>query len=334
MPQCVSVLMPVYNAEAHLHEAIESILRQTHRDIEFLILDDGSTDRSPEIAASFKDSRIRLIQNEANLKIVRTLNRGIELAQGDYMARMDSDDIADPERFATQLQFLQSHPDIAGVGARIRTTHGTIWKHPLDPQELFASNYFVNSLCHPTLFIRSEVLRDPAFRYDEAYLYAEEWELWFRIMRKYKLANVRNVLLEVRRFEQSSSSRRFRPEQIAAIFRLFHREWAQLSDDLTVDEIDAIVHHQSLGEPPATVEELRRQGLLLVQKAAPALRRRFSRRVVAKIINRQLYRLHTSAKLATGATVKAYLRTVGCAEHFLKPALSTGLAAFLWKRAR
>src|SRR5688572_53842 len=124
MPQpLVTVLMPVYNAERFLSEAIDSILQQSLTDFEFLIIDDGSTDCSREIINAYKDDRIRLVQNESNLAITASLNKGIHLARASLIARMDADDISYPERLQKQYNYLSNHPDCAllSTSARVIT---------------------------------------------------------------------------------------------------------------------------------------------------------------------------------------------------------------------
>ena len=108
----VTVLMPVYNGEIYLKQAIESILHQTLSDFEFLIINDGSTDASVEIIQSIKDPSIRLLHNRTNLTLVPTLNKGLELARGEYVARMDCDDISLPERLAKQVEFMDRFRDV------------------------------------------------------------------------------------------------------------------------------------------------------------------------------------------------------------------------------
>src|SRR5690242_1454586 len=109
----LTVLMPVYNAERFLREAIDSILAQSLQQFEFLIIDDGSTDSSVDIIRSYTDSRIRFIQNERNLGISATLNKGIELSKTELIARMDADDISYPTRLEKQYQYFLTHPDCA-----------------------------------------------------------------------------------------------------------------------------------------------------------------------------------------------------------------------------
>src|SRR5580698_9685158 len=106
----VTVLMPVYNGEKYIKEALESILQQTFIDFEFLIINDGSTDNSVSIIKSFNDNRIRLIHNEKNSGLVYSLNKGIGLSNGEYIARMDCDDVSIPERLEKQVGFLNSNP--------------------------------------------------------------------------------------------------------------------------------------------------------------------------------------------------------------------------------
>ena len=103
----VSVLMAVYNGEKYLLEAIESILNQTYTNFEFLIINDGSTDSTEEIILSYSDQRIRYIKNEQNLKLIASLNKGLDLAKGKYIARMDADDISLPDRLEKQVNFLE-----------------------------------------------------------------------------------------------------------------------------------------------------------------------------------------------------------------------------------
>jgi glycosyltransferase involved in cell wall biosynthesis len=111
----ITVLVPVYNGEPYVGEAIGSILAQTLYEYELLIIDDGSTDRTTEIVRSFRDKRIRLVRNGENRGLIATLNHGVEIARGKYIARMDSDDISHPERLEKQFQFMKQHQDIQNM---------------------------------------------------------------------------------------------------------------------------------------------------------------------------------------------------------------------------
>ena len=115
MPK-VTVLMAVYNGERYLRDAVESILCQTFRDFQFLIINDGSTDNTRDLILSYDDARIVLVDSEHNVGQTRSLNRGLELAAGELIARQDADDISEPDRLAKQVAFLERHPEVALLG--------------------------------------------------------------------------------------------------------------------------------------------------------------------------------------------------------------------------
>lgn len=205
----VTVLMPVYNGEKYLCETIESILGQSFTDFEFLIIDDGSKDKSAEIIFSFDDPRIRYVKNETNKGLPTTLNIGIDLARGEYIARMDADDISLPERLHEQVSFMRSHPEIAVCGAWIRTigrTKSSINKYFTDSEEIRASLLFNTSLAHPSVMIRKSMLTSNNLRYDPADLHFEDYDLWVRLCNYGKLANIPKVVL-LYRVHASSVSR-------------------------------------------------------------------------------------------------------------------------------
>ena len=197
----VTVLMPVYNGVQHLREAIESILGQTFRDYEFLIINDGSTDASESIIRSYDDPRIRLVNNETNLKLIATLNKGLGLARGEYVARMDCDDISLPERLQKQLSFLDSNSSVAIVGSWCRTIGGEktkLLRYPQNRDKLKCSLLFGSPLAHPTVIFRRELFQRHAFWYDPAFLHAEDYELWVRVAESFDLGMLPEVLLRYR----------------------------------------------------------------------------------------------------------------------------------------
>ncbi len=146
----ISVVMPVYNSEKYLEEAINSILNQTFTDFEFIILNDGSTDKTEDIILSYSDSRILYIKNKTNLQIVKTLNKGIELASGKYIARMDSDDISSPERFEKLIEFMENNHEIDICSTWLETfgNRKKIWKNPLSHEEIKATLLFNSAKVH------------------------------------------------------------------------------------------------------------------------------------------------------------------------------------------
>src|SRR5690606_37374672 len=123
MPR-VTVLLAVHNGERYIQEAIDSILAQTFGDFELLIVNDGSTDATRDLVLSYSDDRIRLVDNDHNIGLPKSLNRGLRLAKGRYIARLDADDISEPDRLAAQVSFLQANPDVAMVGSWYRKIDG------------------------------------------------------------------------------------------------------------------------------------------------------------------------------------------------------------------
>lgn len=204
----ITVLMPVYNGEQFLPETIESVQAQTCTDWEFLILDDGSTDRSAEIVRQYaeKDDRIRFVQNEHNMGVARTLNRGLSLARGAYIARVDADDPLYRTRLAAQSAFLDAHPEVGVLGS------GSVWERPdttfihfpgaASDAQIKADFPFENRLAHSTLMIRKSVLDETGMQYDPNYK-LEDYELWTRLARHTQFAVLRQPLIKHREYDGS-----------------------------------------------------------------------------------------------------------------------------------
>jgi glycosyltransferase involved in cell wall biosynthesis len=207
----VTVLMPVYNGERYVHEAISSILNQTFQDFELLIVNDGSTDNSINIIDSFNDKRIRVIHNEANIKLIATLNKGLSLAKGQYIARMDCDDISLPKRLEKQFIFMESNPDVAMVGSWIKVVneYGGLTRSIkyLTPAEYISSVLlFANCFAHPSIFIRSSSLQEN--RYLDSFLHAEDYDLWVRLASCYKVSNLQQFLVKYREHAAGITSKK------------------------------------------------------------------------------------------------------------------------------
>jgi glycosyltransferase involved in cell wall biosynthesis len=198
----VTVVIPVYNREKYLAAAIDSILAQTFTDFGLLVIDDGSADGSVEIVRSYRDPRIRLVCNETNLGVPKTRNRGIQLARGEYLAFLDSDDWAYPERLAKQVAFLDSHPDYAAVGAWIawmdEEGHSLrrVKRKPVSPDEIAAQRLFRQGIENSASMAQTAVLREYGHR--EEYDLSEDFDLWARIAAKHKLATLPEVLVRRR----------------------------------------------------------------------------------------------------------------------------------------
>ncbi|MDB6174798.1 MAG: hypothetical protein JWL59_4109 [Chthoniobacteraceae bacterium] len=219
----VTVLMPVYNCARYLNAAIESILAQTHRDFEFLIIDDASTDSSLSIIEAYSDRRIRVVRNPANLGLTRSLNIGLRLASGEFIARQDGDDISMPERLATQLAFLEKNADVALVGsqARLLDEFGRSRGRrdlPLEPASIRWANLFENPIPHSSVMFRTRIVRDEFGGYDETFGCCQDYELWSRLMARYPVWNLPGRLAGLR--EHSASVTATRKEEASRLVRL------------------------------------------------------------------------------------------------------------------
>ena len=208
MPK-ISVIMSAYNAEKYIKEAIDSILNQTFKDFEFIIIDDGSSDSTKNIILSYKDSRIRFIENKSNIGLTKSLNKGLKVAKGEYIARVDVDDPSMLERFEKQVGFLDIHKNTAVVGSWIQVineesgkTH--VLKNSCNPAIIKWTHIFKNQIAHSSAFFRKKIVEEVGY-YKEEYRHAQDFDLWFRISRKYKMANIPEPLIKYRIHAKSIS---------------------------------------------------------------------------------------------------------------------------------
>ena len=206
----VSVLMPVYNGEKFIAAAIESILAQSYRNFELLVVDDGSTDATPSILADYtrRDHRLAIIRNSRNLGIVKSLNKGIARCRGRYIVRMDSDDLAVSDRIEKQIAVMEQNPQIVASGGSVRYIdaqgydQGVIRKSTPSDSLLWA-----NPLLHPTVIIRKSALR---CHYQEKYRYAEDYFLWLSLSRHGQLHAIPDVLLAYRISREATRVKRLK----------------------------------------------------------------------------------------------------------------------------
>lgn len=238
----VTVFMAVYNREALVGEAVASILRQSFRDFELLVIDDGSCDGSAEVVDRLADPRIRLVRQPENLGIPRTRNHGLALARGEYLAILDSDDVAFPERLRKQVAFLDRHPEIAAVGGwatRIRADGRRKLPvvRPIGSRAIRARVLFTTCFKNPTMMGRTAAMRE--FGYREEFVICQDIDLWSRMSAKYPLANLPEFLI---RYRLGGTS-----HQDAALAALMKKRTAadQLRDlGLAFDEADLDRHHR------------------------------------------------------------------------------------------
>lgn len=198
----VSVLMPVYNAETYLREAIDSILCQSFKDFEFVIINDGSTDSSVEIIESYIDDRIKLIHNASNVGLIKTLNIGLEVCKGEYIVRMDSDDISLPTRIALQVGFMDSNPAIGVLGSWFEDfgehIEPKIVKYATSDSEIRIRHLYQTHIAHPTAVIRTNLIHKYGLKFDPEYVYGEDYHFWVKVSANCKLSNYPEVLVKKR----------------------------------------------------------------------------------------------------------------------------------------
>ena len=209
----ISVLMSVFNAEKHLAGALRSILAQTFRDFECITVDDGSTDRSLSLLQRFakEDSRIKIV-SRPNTGIVGALNDGLAVAQGEFVARMDADDLSLPDRLSIQLRYMEAHPEIVAIGCGVRMVdpggaplkdfHGGCDSQTLRRELMAAKNI---AIIHPTLMVRRDTLcRLGGYR--PQYNLVEDLDLFLRLLDEGEIANVPEILLDYRQHFASTNS--------------------------------------------------------------------------------------------------------------------------------
>lgn len=268
----VTVLMPCYNAMPFLTEALESIIHQTYTNLEILCINDGSSDETGEALERYakQDKRIRIVHNETNLKLIKTLNKGVSLATGEYIARMDADDIAVKDRIQTQVDYLEYYPEIDGVssGSYNISEDGKVFSENIPRNysplgSLFASFMFV-PISHPLVMLKVDVFKDNNFLEETQTIHTEDYELWSRLLRKgYKIANIREKLLYYR-VRAQSVSRKYSEQQDVNFVECAKRHYeAYAGLAYSTKCVNVLVNR--IGKNSLTVEDLK-TGLMEMKK--------------------------------------------------------------------
>ncbi|MES2964008.1 MAG: glycosyltransferase, partial [Bdellovibrionota bacterium] len=267
----VTVVLPVFNGERFIRDAVESILSQTLEDFELIVIDDGSTDRTPEILSLLKDDRLSVHRNDTNLKLISSLNRGLVLARGEFIARMDADDISKPERLAKQVAFLDSHPDIDLVGTDILVFESDpddgvrLMPPPVTSAQIRWELLRVSCLYHPTVMMRRSIF-DSEKAYDPTFTHSEDYELWLRLSRTRKLWNIIEPLLLYRRHENSISRTQAITQRERAEAALAHEIEVRIGIRPSRAVTGPLMQPWSLGSLES-VDEFRRIFPLLVEES-------------------------------------------------------------------
>lgn len=238
----VSVIMAAYNAEAHIKASIESILNQTFKDFELIIIDDCSTDNTYQIITSYQDKRIRLYRNEVNVGLTVNLNKGIDLSNGKYIARMDSDDISLPSRFQLQYRFMEEHPDVGVCGTWLEVfgDYSAIVKYKTTHREIALQFLYECHIVHPTVIMRKEVMIKNNILYNPQFVTAQDYDLFIRMSRVTKLANIPEALVHYRVHSESISTKK-RELQLQNRNKIIANQFLQMGVTVTDKELDRFI---------------------------------------------------------------------------------------------
>ena len=209
---CISVVVSAYNSEKYIGYTIKSILKQSFRDFELLIVDDASTDETYKIISSFTDSRIKIFRNDKNVGLTKNINFCIQKAKGKYIARIDSDDICTIDRLAIQYAFMESNPniDVVGSDAYLINESGKILgvtKEVYTDRDIKQKSIFMNPMIHPTIMVRSNLIKD--YMYDEQFRVCQDYDLWVRMIPNCEFRNLDKPLIYYR-LNKDGSTRRAR----------------------------------------------------------------------------------------------------------------------------
>ncbi len=241
----ISVVMPTFNDGQYLREAIDSILGQTFKDFEFIIINDCSNDVTENIINSYKDDRIRYLKNEANYGNTITRNRGMKAAIGKYIAIMDSDDISVPKRLALQYQYLEKHPEIGILGGSEIFFDENSWfyrRYPPDPEYIKSFLFFKNAVGQPTVMLRREIISKYQLYYNPDYENGEDFDIWYRAAIKgVRISNLKKVMLYYRQSESQMSHPANAIARVETLKTYFRDKLSMLG--LVFDEVNFISLH-------------------------------------------------------------------------------------------
>lgn len=243
MPK-ISVILPAYNAEKYIKEALDSILSQTFADFELIVLNDCSQDSTEEIILSYEDPRIVYVKNEENLGVARTLNKGLALAKGEYIARMDADDISLPQRFQKQVEYLDAHGEYGICGCWLQVFSdegdGAVVQYAQEDREIRADQLFNSGFAHPGVMLRSHALWQAGEGYDPLYEKAEDYELWHRMLSVSKGHNLPLPLLRYRH-HGAQVTVTCKKQQAQAVVRLHEKMLREINAELTSGEMQVFL---------------------------------------------------------------------------------------------
>lgn len=260
MNPTVSVVMSIYNGEAYLAEAIDSILQQTFTDFEFIIVDDGSTDSSSEIVRKQTDARIQLISLDNNVGLASALNQGINQSHGQYIARMDCDDLSQPSRLQQQVNCLNEHPEICIVGSQMKVVDADKnpmfdFDVPMQHSLIMWNLFFGRTFAHPSVMMRRDKLKRVG-GYDESIATAQDVDLWSRLIGQGRFANLPDKLLLYRSHQNATSIQKSTQQKIV-LHKTMNRLLTQLWGDGDYDETVSRFLQIRSGKPQFTTVDVK-----------------------------------------------------------------------------
>ena len=289
-PPMVSVILPCFNVETFVAECLDSLLRQSHQELEVIAIDDGSTDETLSVLErySVRDSRVRVLRNEVNSGLILTLNRGVEAAHGAFIARMDADATARPDRIALQLEALVQRPEVGvvGTGMRLVDEHGQSTVRPwpvrcVQPAGARFMALFANPLAHVTILSRAAVIKGFSYGQDGAGLHTEDYELFTRMLEAgVEMMNIPQALVTVRQ-RQAGVSRSNEDIQVANFIAVSRRhlrrstgiELSAGAHRVVVNRLDRTVTSNDLREGLACLRRLELEALSREPTAVADIRR-------------------------------------------------------------
>ena len=238
-------IMTAFNSADTIEESVKSILDQSFTDFDLIIIDDCSKDATSEIINSFNDNRIRYFRNQQNIHIAKSANKALQIADSEYILRIDSDDICYPDRLTNQLDFMKAHPETGVCGSYVRHfgLKNDVWKMPLKNKEIKAYMMFNNPLANSSVIIRRNVLKENDMIYRSVFSYPpmEDYDLWFRLIDKTDFANIDKILIK-RNLAKTSQSIVHQAKRKQALKQFFTEHLNDLFSVLSDEEKMAFVN--------------------------------------------------------------------------------------------
>jgi glycosyltransferase involved in cell wall biosynthesis len=253
----VSVLMPVYNAEKYLQKSVASVLEQSFADFELIAFNDGSTDTTEAILKSFNDNRLKVLVSRTNRGYTNGLNESLAVALGKYIARMDADDLCDPNRLKAQVGFLEHHPEVTVLGTCYSAIdeNDKLLHHtdlPLSHEMILWELLFTNPVCHPSVMIRRDALLECG-GWDEKKVPSEDYDLWLRMIRKYRFENLPGRMLRYRVHASSVTASRKQAQFDQACESLMTFLSEKFDESISIEEVKFLLRNVKADYQPAKI---------------------------------------------------------------------------------